>query len=234
MMQGEFWPSTGPMCPDFGTSETSRLESVSLGDITGSTSSAGETPARRTAGSESPEAPLSPASAASSSGLLRSFARGLSSARIPAESVATPRGPGSDSGPSCDDWDTRFFPSDSGPVVLALTTNGRGCSCSPRYPTPTASSHNRPARVEKLVSRRERQKALGRNGNGFGLNLGQYCLIHGIPFTANLLESLMGFPKGWMDVASEVTVTPSRPRCPNGSGERSSKPTVQFLTDSAG
>jgi hypothetical protein len=220
-MLDESSPDTGPTCRGSEISGTSRPESACPGDTTPWTSSAAATPAKRTADSGSRRDAPSPASAGSSSGLLRSFARGLFSGRTRPRPAPTLPGLGGDSGPSCDGWDTRCCPSDSGPVALASTTDGSGCSCSPRFPTPTASSHNRVRSVQSLISRRERQKGLGRNGNGFGLNLGQHCAIHGIPFTVELLESLMGFPPGWMGDISGDTATPSLPLWPSGSADGS-------------
>lgn len=175
------------------------------------TSSLEATHAKKTAASESPPASPRPASEASSCGLLERFARRLSCGKTRRESAPTLPGLGGDSGTGFSVWDTESSRSGSARVALALTINGTGCSCSPRFPTPSASSHNRVKDVAKLKARRDRQRALGRNGNGFGLNLGQHCAIRGIPFTVELLEDLMGFPRGWADSSCEATETPSRP-----------------------
>jgi hypothetical protein len=205
---------------DSGTPGASRPDVVpGSGGTSGSISSSEEIPAKRTADSESPTVHPRPASAASFSALLRSFALGLCSERTRAGSGPMLPGLGGSSPMVYSPSDTKCSPSASEPVALASIIAGRGCSCLPRFPTPTASSHNMVKDVVKLVSRRERQKALGRNGNGFGLNLGQYCAIHGIPFTATLLESLMGFPHGWIDGTCEGTAMPSPPPSPSGSGE---------------
>jgi hypothetical protein len=98
---------------------------------------------------------------------------------------------------------------------LGLTTGGTGCSCSPRYPTPTASLFGgRDATL--LLARREKYKRKYGN-NGFGLTLGQYCLLNNVELTPELVEGLMGFPEKWTDL--EDSETPSCPKSRNGSGE---------------
>jgi hypothetical protein len=82
---------------------------------------------------------------------------------------------------------------------LALTTSGTDCSCSPRFPTPTASAFGCKD-VAKMLARRERCRRRTGNGNGFGLTLGQFCALQGISLTPELQERLMGFPEGWSAV----------------------------------
>lgn len=166
-------------------------------------------PAKRTVDAESAEPHQAPASEESSSALLESFARSLCSERT--RSTCTPmlRGLGGGSGMSCVDSDIWSSHSDSGRVVLASTTGGSGCSCSPRFPTPTASTLNLCRNPKAVLERRARVKAASGNGNGFGLNLGQSCAINNIPFTVELLEDLMGFPRGWASDYCEATETPS-------------------------
>lgn len=146
-----------------------------------------------------PEGLLIRASAVSSSELLMSFALALFSARIPRPSVQMLPGLGRDFDPAWRALVTLSCPSDSEPVALGLTTVGTGCSCSPSWPTPTASLFGC-RDVRNLLSRRERCKEKHRNGNGFGLTLGQHCALIGVEPTPGLLEGLMGFPEGWTDV----------------------------------
>lgn len=216
MTQGKFWPDTGPTYDALETYETSRQTSECSSDITESISFAAATRAKKTADRELQEAHRKRVSAVSLSASLRRFALALFSEKTQAKSGPMLPGLGGDSEASWSDLVTLCCPSDSAPVALALTIGAKGCSCSPRYPTPTASSHNYVRSRDKLVTRRERQKALGRNGNGFGLNLGQYCAINEIPFSVELLETLMGFPAGWTKTTSDGSEMPSCLPSPNG------------------
>jgi hypothetical protein len=65
--------------------------------------------------------------------------------------------------------------------------------------------------VEKLLARRQRCKEKHGNGNGFGLTLGQWCAVHGVEMTPELVELLMGFPVGWTE--GSVSVLPATPSC---------------------
>lgn len=177
--------------------EAWRLERIEIGPAT---SSAEGTPARRTVGPESGVPPRSRALAMSSCGLLMRCALALFSGRIRPSPGQMLLGPGIDFDPSWSRAVTWSCPSDSGPVALALTTDGTDCSCSPRFPTPTASLFGC-RDTEKLLARRGRCKARHGNGNGFGLTLGQFCAVEGIDCTPDLAEMLMGFPSGWTDVA---------------------------------
>jgi hypothetical protein len=179
--------------------EISRLASDRPAATTESTSSAEETHARKIAGPESQADLARRASAISSSASLVSFARALFSARIPPQSGPMLPGLGSDFEPNLRALVTLCSPSDSEPAALGLTTGGSECSCSPSYPTPTASLFGC-RDVQRMLGRRERCRERHGNGNGFGLTLGQYCAVNGISMTPALLESLMGFPDGWTDV----------------------------------
>ena len=188
-----FWKLDGLEEDAIETRELSRR----MKEIGMSSSSSEAIHAKRTADSESHEEHCSQASEPSSSALLMNFARDLYSERTQANSGPMLPGLGGDLETSCAEWAIASSHSDSGRVVLALTTGGSGCSCSPRFPTPTASTHNKPRDREKLLERRRETKERVGNGNGFGLNLGQFCLVHGIEMTLELYESLMGFPENW-------------------------------------
>lgn len=69
------------------------------------------------------------------------------------------------------------------------------------WPTPTANefrTHNR----DVLIARRERAKESKKNGNGFGLSLGNALTIAGDNGDMNpeWVEWLMGWPIGWTDL----------------------------------
>lgn len=117
-----------------------------------------------------------PTSEVSSSALLMFFALQLWSARTLTPVEPTLFGPGGECELDFEALDTLCCPSDSGRVALALTTGETGCTCLPRVPTPTASLFSA-GDAEKLLARREREKARGRNGNGFGLTLGQWIAL---------------------------------------------------------
>jgi hypothetical protein len=96
------------------------------------------TPAKKTVTPDSLLTRLARRSALSSSGLLMRFARELFYARIHPSLAQMPIGLGTGSDPSWNELVTLCCPLNSDPVALALTTNGSGCSCSPKFRTPTA------------------------------------------------------------------------------------------------
>jgi hypothetical protein len=51
--------------------------------------------------------------------------------------------------------------------------------------------------MEKVMERRRSCKKRHDNGNGFGLTLGQWCALHKVTMTPELVEQMMGFPAGW-------------------------------------
>lgn len=194
-MHNEFWPDTGPestVTPTSGRSRRRVVFAFDEGSLSsreeleqrgiavsipgGVTSLPGATPARKTASPGSTTERARRVSALSSSGLLKSFALALCSERIRTESAGTLPGLGGDSETSWSDLATRFCPSDCEPVVLGLSISGTGCSCLPRMPTPSANLFPC-GDVAKLLARRERERAKRRNGNGFGLTLGQWVAL---------------------------------------------------------
>lgn len=147
-------------------------------------------------------------SAVSSSALLRHFARALWSARIPVESSQTRLGLGGE----CDErWSvlaTLACPSDCEPVALALSIGGKGCSCSPRMPTPTATDWKggqaRPQRGRQLNLR-----------DWWMSRYGQRYLPSAVSLAAQ------GFPTTWLEC--EPSATPCHTKSPSGSDGASSK-----------
>jgi hypothetical protein len=109
--------------------------------------------------------------------LLVSFARASFSARIRLRPDQGLLGPGIDFDPSWSRLVTLCCPSDSGPVALALSTSGTGCSCSPSYPTPCARDWKGPT---------------PRSSNTVTLP----DAIGGDPHP-DFVEELIGFPEGW-------------------------------------
>lgn len=72
-------------------------------------------------------------------------------------------------------------------------------------PTPSASMFGCKD-VPKMLARRERLKKAKKNGNGFGLTLGQWtALTEGGEPSPAWVEWLMGFPMGWTETAASVT-----------------------------
>jgi hypothetical protein len=142
--------------------------------------------------------------AVSSSALLRNVARALSCVRTQVRFDQMPLGLGGDSEHDSRVLVTPWCPSDSAPVALGLTIDGIGCSCSPRYPTPTASdwkgSTGKGSRRGTLAER-----------------LAMECGASGKTTSPHpeFVEALMGFPIGWSDCVDSVT--PSLPSWPSGS-----------------
>jgi hypothetical protein len=123
-----------------------------------------------------------------SSGLLKRFALALFSARIRPLSALTPLGLGGGFDLASNRLVTLSCPSDSGPVALALTTEGIGCSCSARFPTPTASDWK------------------GSTGSGSRRGtLAEWLATRSHPDGTTLYphpefyEQAMGFPIGWTE-----------------------------------
>lgn len=163
--------STGQECGGMTTPEHSRH--AATGPLTASSA---EIPARKTAEPESRAQRERRHLALSSSALLTNFARGLFFEKTQRECAGMLPGLGGDSEVSSKLLATLFCPSDSEPVALGLTTNGTGCSCLPRIPTPTASQFGCKD-VPRMLARRERLKQQHKNGNGFGLTLGQWVAV---------------------------------------------------------
>lgn len=145
-----------------------------------SMSSAAATPARETATPAASTNGNTRTWDPSSSALLTHFARALWSGRTRTPPAPTLFGLGGECGLSWSEWDTVCCPSDSAPVALGLTTVGTACSCSASVPTPTASLFGCKD-VPRMLQRRERIKAEGRNGNGFGLTLQQWVALRHYP-----------------------------------------------------
>lgn len=119
--------------------------------------------------------------------------------RIRRQSVQMPLGLGGDLEPTLSNLVTLCSPPDSGPVALALTIDGTGCSCSPSLPTPCARDHK--GRSSK--SWRERSPSEARKSEKR-----PYATlpdaIGGCPHP-EYVERLMGFPTGYTDLGhSEI------------------------------
>lgn len=127
---------------------TTKKETTPSGE---SISSAAATPAKPTASPAADEA-LPSRSPTSSSALLAHFARALCSARTQWPD-AVHRGHGGVSVTNLSDLDTLFCLSASGRVPLGLSIDGKGCSCSGHFPTPTATDwkggHDRHSKYNK-------------------------------------------------------------------------------------
>jgi len=123
---------------------------------------------------------------------LQRFALDLFSERIRPSSVPMLPGLGIDLEL---DWNllvTLSCPSGSGPVALALSTDGLGCSCSPNYPTPVASDH-------------KGSTGLGSRIGTLAERLAVVCKESSDRRTVyphpEFAEDLMGFPIGWTDLS---------------------------------
>lgn len=207
------WSFIGPT-PHGTTMSADSLQviRIPLGTVT---SSSAATRARRTVAPASTTERERRHSALSSSALLRCFARALFSERIRPTAEPTLPGLGNDSETSSRLLATLSCPSASVPVALGRSIGATGCSCSPSRPTPTASLFGC-RDVAKLLARRERCKREHGNGNGFGLTLGQWCAVHAVELTPEMVEQMLGFPAGWTDCAASATPLTCDP--PAGSG----------------
>jgi hypothetical protein len=128
--------------------------------------------------------------------------------------------------------DVRGFTNDGLLEMLAKMASSReewsqmafrkGASAKQRlWPTPDASAFGA-VDVQKMLARRERIKATAKNGNGFGLTIGQAIAVSdGGPLNPEWVEWLMGFPAGWS--ALELSEMPSSRRSRKSSGEQSYK-----------
>lgn len=115
-------------------------------------------------------------SAMSSSALLMSVARALFFARIRASSDQMLLGLGGDSGNPWSELVMWCCPSESEPVALALTIDGIGCSCSPKYNTVCARDYKGATNYSSLPRQ-----------------------IGGVPHP-EFAEDLMGFPERWTEL----------------------------------
>lgn len=132
--------------------------------------------------------------AVNSSVLLMSFALALCCEKIHPSLDAMPLGHGGDSAMNLSALIMRCCPSDSERVVLALTIDGKGCSCSPSYRTPTARDW------KGMSAKKWRERTDGDKTPTLPDQLG------GVPHP-DFVEELMGFPIGWTDCARSVTQT---------------------------
>lgn len=187
--------TAGPLFDATLTSETFPPTTPLRGAVT---SSSVVTPVRRTVAPGLPEERERRRSVLNSSALLTSFARGLFSEKTRPGPGMMLLGLGGDFGIDSKTLATWSCPSESAPVALALTTSGTGCSCSPSRPTPSASLFGC-RDVERMLARRERLKQKHGNGNGFGLTLGQWCAVNETELTPEMVEEMLGFPRGWTD-----------------------------------
>lgn len=132
------------------------------------------------------------ASAVSSCGLLLHFARALWSERIRPTSDAMLPGLGGASEMALNRSVTLSCPSDSEPVALGLSISGNGCSCSPRYPTPTASDWKGGKRKRKSGSQVNLR-------DEFTQTTG-WLYLH-----PEDLEAAQGFPTTWTELGHSET-----------------------------
>jgi len=115
--------------------------------------------------------------------------------RIRPMSVGTLFGLGEGCGLAWSHLATLCSPSDSGRVVLGLTTNGIDCFCSPNWYTPTATDWK---------GGTEKDRRDGGNRSAFRH---QYRRRTGYRYPdPAVTEAVMGFPAGWTDL--DVSATP--------------------------
>lgn len=84
-------------------------------------------------------------------------------------------------------------------------------------PTPSASDFRDPNR-ERITARRIAAKMKAKNGNGFGLTLGNFLTMEGEGsgfVNPTWKEWLMGFPLNWSEVEASPSETPSSPKQPS-------------------
>lgn len=198
----EFWSDTSRTLFDSLTSETAE-NAISLR----LTSSAEATLAKKTATLEERTTQETRRLAVSSSALLMNCARELFFVKIRQSFDQMPLGLGGSFDPSWNDLVTLCCPSSSGPVVLALTINGRGCCCSPKFRTPSA----RDWKGMSAKSWRDRT-----DGKDTEPTLADQ--IGGVPHP-EFVEELMGFPIGYSALGASEIVSYRKSR--NGSGEGS-------------
>ena len=122
----------------------------------------------------------------SSSELLMSFARGLCYVRTQSQN-STQMGLGIDFEEFSNPLATLLSPSESEPVVLALTSDGKECSCSPNFRSPNARDH------KGMSAKSWRERAKGDKTPTLPDQIG------GTPHP-EFVEQLMGFPIGWTDL----------------------------------
>ena len=111
----------------------------------------------------------------------------------------------------------------SGPDYASLTRHSNGISLATAvalWPTPSANEYRTMDR-DRLIERREQCKATVKNGNGFGLTLGNALTMAGESGALNPMwvEWLMGFPLGW--TALDLSETPSSRKSRKSSGGQS-------------
>jgi hypothetical protein len=138
---------------------------------------------------------------------LRNFARALFSERIHRLSNQMPLGLGFDSEVNSGDLDTMFCHSESVPVALAMTIDGKDCSCLRSHPTPIASDH------KGSTGKGCRYGSLAEH---VAMQCGQHKTCYPNP---EYVEQVMGFPIGWSDL--QDLETQSMSALPNSSAEQS-------------
>jgi len=114
---------------------------------------------------------------------LQNTALGLFSGKIRAMSAQMRLGLGGDLDDRLSDLVIVACPSDSGHVVLALTTSGIDCSCSPRMPTPMSCGWGSQGHKLQIIRAGLDRKLC--NGN--------------MPIQPSLYEIMIGFPPEWTD-----------------------------------
>ena len=152
-------------------------------------------------------------SGASSSAVLRRFARLLFSERTRRTYARTHRGPGSDSGTSCGGSAIESALSASGRVALALTTDGIGCSCSLRFRTLTAFDARRGPKSVALY-----RECLKSSRHCITLRDQVEHELDMAPIPPDWAEEFMGFPTGWTELRRSATpLFPLSPSSSDGS-----------------
>lgn len=132
--------------------------------------------------------------AVSSSGSLMFFGLGLFSGRILQKLQPMLPGLGSGFDVALSRLVTLLCPSDCEPVALALSISGKGCSCSPCYPTPCKRDHK--GQSSKKWRERSAKDARKSKAKPYAT---LPDAIGGCPHP-EFVEELMGFPIGYTDL----------------------------------
>lgn len=185
-MHSECLQNTGQTVADGTTCEPFRRRPLTTGRAT---SSLVAIPAKQTLPLENQQQRVL---AVSSSALLMNFARDLFSERIRATFARMLPGLGGDSEAAWSRLVTLSCPSDCERVALALSTDGKGCFCSPSLPTPTATDwkggHDRHPEWRQWNLRDWWRKHTGR----------RYLPIE-------VSTAVQGFPATWTDLDASET-----------------------------
>lgn len=194
----EFLQNTGPTLDGMTTREPSRPEIPANGELTSSQAAIHANPILEQSEAMSPN---TRALRVSSSGLLMRFARDLFCERIRPLCEGMHLHHGGSSEMAWNALVTLACPSSSEPVALAVATKGSECSCSARYPTPTATDWKGGKANKRGVSLVLRDKWKEWTGQTY--------------LPVEVSTAVQGFPPMW--TKCEELGTPFLRQSPNGS-----------------